>query len=124
MTREPVPSLSTTPGRELVLADRDAQATAELAGELARRYRTVEDPDFLHDLPLLAAELPIATRRHLRSFAWAEEWGYCVINNHHLDDARLGPTPAHWRGRVPPKPELPEEILLLLYAAILGEPFG
>ncbi|MEU5426325.1 arginine beta-hydroxylase, Fe(II)/alpha-ketoglutarate-dependent [Streptomyces olivoreticuli] len=108
----------------LELTEEEARSSVELTVELSRRYVSPEDSQLLFDLPLLAARLPERTRRFLRDFALGDRHGHCVLRGHHIDSARIGPTPDHWRGRSRPAPEFPEEILLLLYGAVIGEPFG
>ncbi|MFH8344349.1 arginine beta-hydroxylase, Fe(II)/alpha-ketoglutarate-dependent [Streptomyces sp. NPDC018045] len=106
------------------LDSREATDVAELSLALSRSYRSFDDPELLRDLPTLAAELPRNVQRHLREFQLADRRGFTAIRGHHFDQERIGPTPEHWRGRERPGPEFPEEILLLLYSALLGEPFG
>jgi L-asparagine oxygenase len=91
---------------------------------LVKQYGGPEDEELLHELPLLASELPLSERRFLRTFALEDRLGYCVLRGHTIDQSRIGPTPAHWRDRPVPTPEFAEEILLLLLGALLGEPFG
>lgn len=108
----------------LELTEQEAHLSAELAVELSRNYTSPEDPDLIFDLPFLAAKLPERARRFLRDFALGEKHGHCVVRGHRIDTARIGDTPDHWRGRIRPAPEFPEEILLLLYGSVIGEPFG
>ncbi|MEV5977007.1 arginine beta-hydroxylase, Fe(II)/alpha-ketoglutarate-dependent [Streptomyces sp. NPDC052114] len=108
----------------LKLTAGEAEISAELAIELSRKYASPEDPQLIFDLPFLAAGLPERTRRFLRSFVLEEAGGYCVLSGHRIDSERIGTTPRHWRDRERPGPEFPEEILLLLYGAVVGEPFG
>ncbi|WP_369214569.1 guanitoxin biosynthesis L-enduracididine beta-hydroxylase GntD [Streptomyces flavofungini] len=75
-------------------------------------------------MPLLAAELPDRVRRYLRAFALDQGRGFCAVSGHLVDDERIGPTPVHWKDERRVHHELPEEILVLLYGALLGEPFG
>jgi L-asparagine oxygenase len=112
------------PSGHLELTPGEARATAGLAQELARRFPAADDEELLDELPLLAAGLPARPRRFLRRFGLGELPGSCTIAGHLVDEARIGPTPAHWKDEQRPHGELPEEILLLLYAALLGEPFG
>ncbi|MBB5959621.1 Fe(II)/alpha-ketoglutarate-dependent arginine beta-hydroxylase [Saccharothrix tamanrassetensis] len=107
-----------------ILTPAEAKAAAELATSLAQRYSSVDDEDLLCDLPFHASKLPLRAQRFLRRFALADRRGFCIVKGHVMDAARIGPTPADWRGMARPGPEFPEEILLLLYAALLGEPFG
>ncbi|MFF4183580.1 arginine beta-hydroxylase, Fe(II)/alpha-ketoglutarate-dependent [Streptomyces sp. NPDC001691] len=106
------------------LSPDEASATAALGTELARAYPSFNDPVLLRDLPHLAARLPLGVQHFLREFKLADRQGHVVIRGHHFDQDRIGPTPAHWRGRGRPGPEFAEELLLMLYSALLGEPFG
>ncbi|MBL1082327.1 TauD/TfdA family dioxygenase [Streptomyces actinomycinicus] len=115
---------STLPLTELRLSPDEAAETARLALELAREYPSADSGSLLQDLPLLAARLPERVRRFLRAFQLDQAGGYCTISGHLVDDGRIGPTPAHWRDEQRVHRELPEEILVLLYASLLGEPFG
>jgi Fe(II)/alpha-ketoglutarate-dependent arginine beta-hydroxylase len=108
----------------LILTAEEAEQTRELAARLADEYSSTDDERLLHDLPLLTPELPLRVRGFLRTYALDEIEGHCVVAGHVIDEERIGPTPEHWKGRTRPGPEFPEEILLLLYAALLGEPFG
>ncbi|MEV4583291.1 guanitoxin biosynthesis L-enduracididine beta-hydroxylase GntD [Nonomuraea jabiensis] len=101
-----------------------AQEVEELTLRLAKRYDGPENEELLRELPVVAAGLPAAQRRFLRGFALGDSLGYCVVRGHTIDQTRIGPTPGHWRGRPRPGPEFAEEILLLLYASLLGEPFA
>nr|4NE0_A Chain A, L-arginine beta-hydroxylase [Streptomyces lavendulae subsp. lavendulae]4NE0_B Chain B, L-arginine beta-hydroxylase [Streptomyces lavendulae subsp. lavendulae]4NE0_C Chain C, L-arginine beta-hydroxylase [Streptomyces lavendulae subsp. lavendulae]4NE0_D Chain D, L-arginine beta-hydroxylase [Streptomyces lavendulae subsp. lavendulae] len=116
LTDQSTPSYSLTPA--------EASAVAELTLELAAAYGSFGDPVLLRDLPRLAARLPEGVQDFLREFKLADRHGHTVIRGHDFDQRRIGPTPDHWRGRVRPGPEFPEELLLMLYSALLGEPFG
>ncbi|MFE2250414.1 arginine beta-hydroxylase, Fe(II)/alpha-ketoglutarate-dependent [Streptomyces lavendulae] len=116
LTDQSTPSYSLTPA--------EASAVAELTLELAAAYGSFGDPVLLRDLPRLAARLPEGVQDFLREFKLADRHGHTVIRGHDFDQRRIGPTPGHWRGRVRPGPEFPEELLLMLYSALLGEPFG
>ncbi|MEU2433705.1 arginine beta-hydroxylase, Fe(II)/alpha-ketoglutarate-dependent [Streptomyces sp. NPDC007861] len=106
------------------LTAEEASAIAALSLELADSYPTFNDPVLLRDAPRLAARLPEGVQRFLREFKLTDHEGHAVIRGHEFDQQRIGPTPDHWRGRQRPGPEFPEELLLMLYAALLGEPFG
>ncbi|AGP59405.1 arginine beta-hydroxylase, Fe(II)/alpha-ketoglutarate-dependent [Streptomyces rapamycinicus] len=116
--------MATGTSNVLELTPQEAHRSADLGIELARKYASPEDPRLLFDLPFLAAMLPERTRKFLRAFALEEEHGHCVLRGHRIDTGRIGPTPEHWRARARPAAEFPEEILLLLYGAVIGEPFG
>ncbi|GAA3358780.1 arginine beta-hydroxylase, Fe(II)/alpha-ketoglutarate-dependent [Saccharopolyspora gregorii] len=107
-----------------VLEPDEARTIAEHVLAVSRAYPSFDDPGLMLDLPYLAGQLPYGVQRHLREFAMGDRAGYCVVRGHLVDQERIGPTPEHWRARHRPGPEFPEEILLLLYSALLGEPFG
>ncbi|WP_113699105.1 guanitoxin biosynthesis L-enduracididine beta-hydroxylase GntD [Nonomuraea lactucae] len=107
-----------------VVPEEEARSIESLTLKLAEQYNGPEDEELLRELPILAAELPVDQRRYLRSFALDDRLGYCVIRGLRVDDSRIGDTPPHWRDRPDPSPEFPEEILLLLHGALLGEPFA
>ncbi|MER7640042.1 MULTISPECIES: arginine beta-hydroxylase, Fe(II)/alpha-ketoglutarate-dependent [unclassified Streptomyces] len=108
----------------LTLTPDEARQTAELTLRLAERYAGDDDPELLLDLPRLASGLPVRTQRFLRTFATEEPTGFGVVSGHLFDQERIGPTPEDWHERPRPNREFPEEILVLLYAGLLGEPFG
>ncbi|WP_062650045.1 arginine beta-hydroxylase, Fe(II)/alpha-ketoglutarate-dependent [Streptomyces maremycinicus] len=116
--------MDTDKSHVLTLTPDEAEQTAELTLRLAERYIADDDPDLLLDLPRLATGLPVRTQRFLRAFATAEPTGFGVVSGHLFDQERIGPTPEDWRERPRPNTEFPEEILVLLYAGLLGEPFG
>ncbi|HLU99374.1 MAG TPA: hypothetical protein VKZ89_21285, partial [Thermobifida alba] len=116
LTDQSTPSYTLTPD--------EAAATADVTRELAAAYPSFGDAGLLRDLPRLAARLPLGVQRFLRDFKLGDRHGHVVIRGHDVDQQRIGPTPEHWRGRRRPGPEFPEELLLMLYAALLGEPFG
>jgi L-asparagine oxygenase len=107
----------------LILTENEAGQLHNLTTRIAADYGAGDDPELLRDLPLLAAEIPLRIRRTLRRYGLDETAGFFILRGHRVDDHRIGPTPEHWRGRRD-RPERPEEILLLLYSALLGEPFG
>lgn len=108
----------------LTLIPGEAQESATLARETSQRYATVDDEALMRELPILASALPRRIQVFLRAFALDEIGGSCTIRGHLMDGDRIGATPEHWKGRPRPNREFPEEILLLLHAAVLGEPFG
>ncbi|MFC6082761.1 guanitoxin biosynthesis L-enduracididine beta-hydroxylase GntD [Sphaerisporangium aureirubrum] len=107
-----------------VISPDEADAIENLTLKLAQQYSGPEDEELLRELPVIAADLPVAQRRYIRNFALDDHLGYCVIRGHKIDDERVGDTPGHWRGRPTPSPEFAEEILMLLHGALLGEPFA
>jgi len=111
--------------REIQLGTAEVEAVLEVETELAVRYRSVADPEFLDEADTWAQELPRGLRRHLNEFRLRESAGLCLISGHPIDDARIGDTPPHWRR--PPhevSPALREEFFFFLCASLLGDPIG
>nr|WSW58359.1 TauD/TfdA family dioxygenase [Streptomyces sp. NBC_00998] len=111
-------------GTELRLTAAEARQVSDLTLRLAEQYLAADDERLLQELPLLTGELPVRVRRFLRAFSLDQASGFCAVNGHLVDDERIGPTPAHWKDETRIHRELPEEILVLLYGSLLGEPFG
>ncbi|MEU4180883.1 guanitoxin biosynthesis L-enduracididine beta-hydroxylase GntD [Streptomyces sp. NPDC026589] len=108
----------------LRLTTEEAAHTAELVLDLSGHFCAADDPELMQEAPLLAAQLPPRAQRFLRAFALDQSSGFCTVSGHLVDDGRIGPTPPHWKDEARPHHEFPEELLLVLYAALLGEPFG
>ncbi|MEU9291358.1 guanitoxin biosynthesis L-enduracididine beta-hydroxylase GntD [Streptomyces sp. NPDC048275] len=109
---------------ELRLTADEARQVSELTLRLAEKYPAADDERLLQDLPLLTGGLPERVRRFLRAFSLDQARGFCTVSGHLVDDERIGATPAHWKDERRIHHELPEEILVLLYGSLLGEPFG
>jgi L-asparagine oxygenase len=103
-------------------SDESARIRA-VAGALARKYTTTDDVGLVDELYMAARRLPDGPIRFLREFRMHEPAGACIVRGLAIDD-RIGPTPARWRDRPVPNPALAEEIITLLYGAVLGEPFA
>lgn len=114
----------TPPRTGLVLTPDEARRAAEPALEVAGRYPTSDGPELLQEAPLFSARRPERVQRLLRAEALDRLEGHCVLSSHLIDDLHIGLTPSHWNDETRPHHELPEEILLVLYAALVGEPFG
>ncbi len=106
-----------------LLNSRDRRAIVRLLNELHSTYDSAEDAAFLLDAPVHARRLPRRLQHFLNRFR-REERGYAVIAGHAVDNATIGPTPAHWKKLPEPSPTLEHDFLLVLYASLLGDPFG
>ncbi|HYO62154.1 MAG TPA: guanitoxin biosynthesis L-enduracididine beta-hydroxylase GntD [Pyrinomonadaceae bacterium] len=107
------------------LTDAEAASIKSLLSEAARQYASVDETRFLMDAPVLAHELPRRVRAFLNHFKQDEPpAGGCVISTGLVNDADLGPTPAHWKSRPAVSPTLKEEILFVLLNSLLGEPIA
>ena len=112
------------PGRMVIADEHDARSVEEMCAALTRRYASNEDEALLRDLPLLSHDLPARLKQAVSEFRFCDEAGFLVIRGHRIDQSRIGPTPDEWRKRRTPHRSFAEELTLLLYAALLGDPFG
>lgn len=106
------------------LTGAETASARSLVDEMARRYRSVEDPEFQRLAEVYAHELPRALRAGLVDFRLCEPAGLCVVSGWQVDDQRIGPTPAHWSDRPVPSPTLADDLFFYLCATFLGEPFA
>ncbi|WP_434599531.1 guanitoxin biosynthesis L-enduracididine beta-hydroxylase GntD [Streptomyces sp. A5-4] len=117
-------STNTRTGTELQLTAAEARQVSELTLRLSERYVAADDERLLQDLPLLTDGLPERIRRFLRAFSLDQAQGFCSVSGHLVDNERISRTPGHWKDEQRVHHELPEEIMILLYGSLLGEPFG
>ncbi len=106
----------------------DAQTAAvidRIAAAAAADTISVHDAAFQRRAAVLAHELPRDLREVMVDFRLREPSGALLLSGIPIDDAQIGPTPAHW---FPPagmvSPTLREEIIFTLLAHLLGDPFG
>ena len=110
---------------KVVLAGEEIEQIRGLLAEITARYSSPEDPEFLAQADVFAHELPRRVRAALREFRLHEPKGaLCVISGWPLDYDKIGPTPRHWREKDPANNALDEEILLVLFGSLLGDPLG
>lgn len=107
----------------LDLTPRDARAAHALAASCLETYKAADDRRFLDEAPVLAHELPLSVRRHLNSARRDEATHVTVIRGNLVDQAVLGPTPAHWSEADTGASQV-YGCLLVLYAALLGDVTG
>lgn len=107
----------------LELDPAEISAVDELLDECADAFATLDTEDALHRATVLAHELPNRIRLHLNAFRLEQLSGVLCVSGYRVDQTRLGPTPSHWRNRTGPSPAHREELLLMLYSSLLGDPF-
>ncbi|MFC7310289.1 guanitoxin biosynthesis L-enduracididine beta-hydroxylase GntD [Streptomyces monticola] len=107
----------------LDLSARDARAAHALAASCAGVFKAADDPRFLDEAPVIAHDLPLAVRRHLNSARRDEATHATLIRGNVIDQAALGPTPAHWSVADTEESQV-YGCLLVLYAALLGDVTG
>lgn len=109
----------------LSLQPEEIHALRRLLAAVKAEHSSAEDEAFLHQAPVYAAELPRRIRAFVNDFKLLEPAaGACLISGYPIDDAALGSTPPHWDVRPQPSPTLDEELLLVLYGALLGDPLA
>lgn len=110
---------------KVILSQAELADTQLLLDDLVARYDDVEDAEFLREAAVFAHELPRRVRRHLTDFKLMEPVSaLCIVSGYPIDDELIGDTPAHWKHRVRPSRTLREEMLLVLYGCLLGEPIA
>jgi hypothetical protein len=92
-----------------------------LVREVASRHRSVEGADFLDNVSTYAQEMPRRLRVFLNTFRLTEPSGICLISGYHVDDAKVGKTPSHWRKKPDESCTMEEEVFLNLCGALLGD---
>ncbi|SNY53576.1 TauD/TfdA family dioxygenase [Paractinoplanes atraurantiacus] len=104
------------------LDDASAGAAGSLALACLAEYGSAENPAFMADLHVLAADLPRPVRE-AAARARLDERKHAVVfrGNHIAGD--LEPTPAHWKTADTPSSRR-YAILLALYAGLFGDPIG
>lgn len=70
-----------------------------------------------------AHKIPSRLRFAFNEFRLGQMSGVLRISGYPVDQERLGPTPSHWRGRPVPSTTRREELLLILFSSLLGDPF-
>src|ERR1051325_1438125 len=107
---------------KIVLTEEEQSSVKSLLKELSAQYSSVEDADFLKDVGLHAHDLPRRVRAFLNDFKTLEQPpGFCVISGYHVDERKIGDTPAHWKLKQNSSKTLEEEMLLILFGSLLGD---
>jgi Fe(II)/alpha-ketoglutarate-dependent arginine beta-hydroxylase len=110
---------------QLSLTDQEKKKTSSLLDQFTTTYYSAEDPDFLERAPLLSHRLPERICEFLNDFKYREEGsGIALISGNRVDDCEIGPTPLVPMRREDSKRTQREQMLLVLYASLLGDVFG
>ncbi|MEH1030080.1 arginine beta-hydroxylase, Fe(II)/alpha-ketoglutarate-dependent [Micromonospora profundi] len=108
----------------LTLTPADNAALTPMLSELARAYKTIEEPGLIRRAPVLARLLPTHVLEFLEEYRLGEPSALCLISGLEIELEQLGPTPPHWRNSQYDSPALPQEIFFLLCGSVLGDVFG
>jgi Fe(II)/alpha-ketoglutarate-dependent arginine beta-hydroxylase len=108
----------------LVLTPAERREIAQLLDGFEAGFARLDTPEALQQATILAHMLPTRVRTQLNSFRLEQMSGVLCVCGHTVDQDMLGPTPRHWRDQSEPSPAHREEMLLLMYGSLLGDPFG
>lgn len=109
-----------------VLNGDEVAAIKKLVDEIASKFDSVEDPEFLSHAAVWAQELPRRLRAALVDFRLNEpDAAHLIISGYPVDEDEIGPTPEHWnRPDEKHSPALAYEIFFVLASSLIGEPIG
>ncbi|UFP96549.1 TauD/TfdA family dioxygenase [Gloeobacter morelensis] len=110
----------------LDLSASERNELAALGRELARRFRSLEEPTFLEHASELAQLLPLSLRLGLTKLKMPGIGpDVLIISGMPFDEQKLGKTPPHWRHiHVESSPTRQEELIFALIASFVGDVFG
>lgn len=109
----------------IVLSPNELEEIGGLLNRLTSRYSSVEDPELLRTAAVHAHELPLRVRKFLNEFRLLEcTPGIGLISGYPINPDRIGETPSHWKNKNGKSSTLQEEILLVLFGSLLGEPLA
>ncbi|MFC6016171.1 guanitoxin biosynthesis L-enduracididine beta-hydroxylase GntD [Plantactinospora solaniradicis] len=108
----------------LELDQAELDEVTELLDEYEAEFERLDTEAALHRATVVAHQLPARIRSHLNAFRLEQMSGVLCISGYVVDQDRLGQTPGHWRDRPRRSPAHREELLLILYGSLLGDPFS
>jgi Fe(II)/alpha-ketoglutarate-dependent arginine beta-hydroxylase len=110
---------------KIVMTPEEVAETRALLEELADRYGSPENEEFLNEADVIAHDLPRRVRKAMRSFRLFEpDDALMVVSGWPIDEEKIGPTPEHWKRHAPGNDTRTEDMLLVLLGALLGEPIA
>jgi Fe(II)/alpha-ketoglutarate-dependent arginine beta-hydroxylase len=107
----------------LILDKTELKELTVLLDEVDTVADDVESSATLLCSAIYAHKLPDRLRSAFNNFRLGQMSGLLRICGYPVDQERIGPTPAHWRDRPVPSTARREELLLLLFSSLLGDPF-
>jgi Fe(II)/alpha-ketoglutarate-dependent arginine beta-hydroxylase len=111
--------------RTLVLTDQERAEIEVVISSLRDRFSTIETPDFAMTCEIAALQLPKRVLAVLKQIAaGAVQCGHFLVRGFQIDDAAIGPSPAHWDQPWEGRPYLREEIFQMLISGVIGGAFG
>jgi len=111
---------------QLTLTDKEVRSIRLLLKELSADYSTPEDPDFLTNAVIAAHDLPLRIRKFINDFRLneAENGVVCVVSGYPIDNNKIGLTPLNRGDKYDTFSTLEEQMLLILFGSLLGDPIG
>jgi len=110
---------------QLILSAEEGNEIKSLVTELRNRFRSVEEREFLNNSAVYARRLPQRVHQFLNDFKQLERsGGACLISGYPVNDEAIGATPSHWRRKRTISPTLEQEMVLVLFGALLGDLIG
>jgi Fe(II)/alpha-ketoglutarate-dependent arginine beta-hydroxylase len=109
----------------LELSGDEIESIRLLVTDIAAKYQSAEDEDFLNDACLYAHELPRRVRAFMNEFRLKEpKSGVCIISGYPVNLSAIGATPTHWKFRSDSRSSLHEQIFFVLHGSLLGDLLG
>ncbi|HEU4767782.1 MAG TPA: guanitoxin biosynthesis L-enduracididine beta-hydroxylase GntD [Pyrinomonadaceae bacterium] len=109
----------------IFLSEDEVDYIRSVLESLQLRLKSAEDDDFLNNACLYAHQLPFRLRKCLNDFKLLEsDNAVLMFSGYPIKNERIGLTPTHWNSRPELSPTLEEEMLLILFGSLLGEPLG
>jgi Fe(II)/alpha-ketoglutarate-dependent arginine beta-hydroxylase len=107
---------------EIALDDKEVGEIRGILADVAKRFESVELPQFLRQATSISQELPRRLRERMNEFRLLDDdYGVLVVRGFPVDAERIGPTPGSWDERSTPSRTLEEEALLSLCGTLLGD---
>lgn len=107
-----------------VLTGEESALIEQLLTDLEREYGDPEGERFLRDATIVAHDLPRRLRSHVNEQRLSDHGDVITVLGLPIDQAAVGPTPAHWRDRGNRARVSREEFYIVLVASLLGDVFG
>lgn len=110
---------------ELQLTDGEVTEIKALIGSIMAEYNYSEDIRLVQNLWRYLPQMPERVLTYLNEFKYAEKgYGSVLIKGYPIDQGKIGLTPPKEMPKTRNSSTLEEEILLMLYNAILGDLIG
>lgn len=106
-----------------ILTEEEKKQINVLIDDVVAKYKTAEDEEFIQDAKTLSAKLPTGLREYFLATDDASHSGLLLIKGVGQQKA-LPTTPKTWFIEDSYKPDFRSDYLAIIFASMLGEPFG